>query len=147
MSPRLRRAAGIAGAAAILVLLGWRLWPRSETTSAAAAPPAAAPDGSVQLAPSQVQGLGIALAPVRRADSVPVTGLPAQTEPTPVLALAAPATDPLTQSVLAAAKLTAPLGGKRRSRSGGIKSSHAQPDSAIGRWADCPGSPLRCGCA
>ena len=80
MSPRLRRAAGIAGAAAFLVLLGWRLWPRSETTSAAAAPPAAAPDGSVQLAPSQVQGLGIALAPVRRADSVPVTGLPAQTE-------------------------------------------------------------------
>lgn len=80
MSPRLRRAAGIAAAAVILVLLGWRLWPRSETTSAAAAPPAAAPDGSVQLAPSQVQGLGITLAPVRRADSVPVTGLPAQTE-------------------------------------------------------------------
>ena len=79
MSPRLRRTAGIAGAAVILVLLGWRLWPRSETTSAAAAPPAAAPDGSVQLAPSQVQGLGIALAPVRRADSVPVTGLPAPT--------------------------------------------------------------------
>ncbi|MBN8717053.1 MAG: efflux RND transporter periplasmic adaptor subunit [Stenotrophomonas sp.] len=79
MSPRLRRAAGIAGAAAILALLGWRLWPRSEATAAAAAP-AAAPDGSVQLAPSQVQGLGIALAPVRRADRVPVTGLPAQTE-------------------------------------------------------------------
>ncbi|MGE4367143.1 efflux RND transporter periplasmic adaptor subunit, partial [Thermomonas sp.] len=70
---------GIAGAAAILALLGWRLWPRSEATAAAAAP-AAAPDGSVQLAPSQVQGLGIALAPVRRADRVPVTGLPAQTE-------------------------------------------------------------------
>ncbi len=79
MSPRLRRAAGIAGAAAILALLGWRLWPRNEATAAAAAP-AAAPDGSVQLAPSQVQGLGIALAPVRRADRVPVTGLPAQTE-------------------------------------------------------------------
>ncbi|MFN7183671.1 MAG: efflux RND transporter periplasmic adaptor subunit [Thermomonas haemolytica] len=79
MSPRLRRGAAVAGAAVILALLGWRLWPRSEITAAAAAP-AAAPDGSVQLAPSQVQGLGIALAPVQRADSVPVPGLPAQTE-------------------------------------------------------------------
>lgn len=79
MSPRLRRAAGLAVAAVILALLGWRLWPRGEAASEPLAPQAAA-DGSVQLAPSQVQGLGIALADVQAAREVPVPGLPAQVE-------------------------------------------------------------------
>lgn len=76
---RLRSVVGGISAAVILGLLGWRLWPRSEVV-APSTPITPAPDGSVRLAPSQVQGLGIALASVQRATDIPVTGLPAQTE-------------------------------------------------------------------
>ncbi len=79
MSPRLRRTAGIAGAAVILALLVWRLWPRGEASIGANTPVAAA-DGSVQLAASQIQALGIALGRAERASHVPLPGLLAQTQ-------------------------------------------------------------------
>ncbi|MBB1501313.1 hypothetical protein H5397_07715 [Propioniciclava sp. MC1683] len=56
--------------------------------------------------PQHVGDREVVPAPATAAE-VDLPGLPAQVEPPPVLALAAPATDPLTQSVLAAAKLTA----------------------------------------
>ena len=79
MSTRLRRALGTTAMLLVLALVGWRLWPRTEAPAEAAAPRADA-DGSLRLAPSQVTGLGIALARTAAAASVPLPGLAAQAQ-------------------------------------------------------------------
>lgn len=79
MSTHLRRALGTTAMLLVLALVGWRLWPRTEAPAEAAAPRADA-DGSLRLAPSQVTGLGIALARTAAAASVPLPGLAAQAQ-------------------------------------------------------------------
>jgi RND family efflux transporter MFP subunit len=79
MSPALRKAAATAAMLLAAALVGWRLWPRAEASAEAAAPQADA-DGSLRLAPSQVAGLGIALARTSAAGAVPLPGLAAQAQ-------------------------------------------------------------------
>ena len=81
MRLRLTRHAGAVLAVGIIGLLTWRLLHHPQpTTTAASSPPVASPDGSVTLAPSQQQALGIALGKVETATSVPLPGLLAETQ-------------------------------------------------------------------
>jgi len=70
-----------AGAAVLVALLAWRLWPRAGQSAGDAALPAPDATGALTLAESQRVALGIEPALVEAADAVPLPGLPGESVP------------------------------------------------------------------